>query len=469
MRALDVESARGDVHVAERDTVAIRQLASHGDGATVALASASGHLVLDANALVSGDTVELQALDGMLHASAGALVQGGLLSVEAGLAIGSHGAPVTLAVDRLSARTGAGGIHLRDSGGLRLSGIGLEVASGAGDIEVAVTGGDLAMDAGTGMLTRGGRIDVAVQGDFRASHVDAGSGAIHVSVEGAVIVQTGDPRPNLRTTGVLTLSARNGIGGFGTAQLRVEAGELRAANAQAGNIVIFGERGLWLGDEGVSSGSPTGYVVLMSDTGRIDTGKVEALNGRIVLMTGLTSLTEQQAGALYASLLQRGVNDPSMGARDRLPDGRLEPVLAGTGGLASSDGLAWFPHAPLQPVQTTSVLLASALEMLSFAPPAESGLLDTLPQRMRRVDEAQSEEPPTSWQAPEAVLADMAAGKVPVSETPARSWREHLDALWLPDVAAIPIVVAEASLDGVVPEDRAEAGEAQALPQAEGD
>jgi hypothetical protein len=445
--------------------VAVKHLVAWGAAGTVTLSSAQGHLLLDAGAQVQADAVELRAPEGLLYASAGSRVQAGSLTVETALGIGGKGAPVTLAVDRLAARTGSGGIHLRDSGGLRLSGVGLQVESAEGDIELEVTGGNLTMDADAALLTQGGRIDVAVQqGGLAVSRVDAGSGAIHVSVDGAIVVQTGDPQAHLRTSGVLTLEARNGIGGFGAAQLRVDAGELRARNTQAGNVVIFGERGLWLGDEGVSSASPTGYVVLLSDTGRIDTGKVEAINGRIVLMTGLTSLTEAQVADLYCMLLQRRMNDPSIAARDHLTDNALAAMQPLAGRTVELNPPAWSAAAAPQPVHTTSVLLASALELLSFAKPVESGLLDTLPQRMRQVEDAQPEEGATSWQPPEDEPFVQAFDTVPAS---AVVWHEQLQALWLPDAVPVPIVVPQDAPAGVPTDDRAEAGDEEVLPQAE--
>ena len=334
--------------------------------------------------------MSLQAQDGTLQARPAAVIRAGSLQVRTGGGIGLADAPVQLSVDRLGAVAHAGGIHVREADGLRLSGVGLRVETGPGDITVAVDAGDLAMDVAAAVATAGGRIDLAVHGDAGIAQLLAGEGAIRLRAGGAISAHPDQGAPDIATRGLLVLEANNGIGGFGAAQLRVEAGELRARNARGGNVVIFGERGLWVGESGVRSGAPSGYVVLLSDTGAVQTGHIEALSGRIVMMSGYASLTETQVAGIHWMLLQRGVHNASLAVRGNLPvpQPAAWPVQAGP--APSDGGPLWLDARPGRlsdaagPAEATRMLTATALHLLSFSAPPEPDGTETLPMLMTR-------------------------------------------------------------------------------------
>ena len=421
-RLLDAQSAAGGIHLVALGDVTLARLVAAAAGASTSLVSLGGCVVVDNGALVSSTTLEIEALAGWLQSGTASTIRADSLTVRTGEGMGHADAPLLLSVDRLTAQSRHGGIYVRESDGLRLSGIGLRVDAEEGDIEVAVQTGDLVIDATAAVVTHGGRIDLAVQRDAFVSRIDAASGAVHVQVGGAIIENADGVASHVVTRGLLTLEARNGIGGFGAAQLRVEAGELRASNARSGNVVIFGERGLWVGESGVSSRSPAGYVVLLSDTGAVETGKVEALSGRIVMMTGYASLTETQVRGIHWMLLQRAFNNPSLAVKGNLPTDRPSMETAALTAVPDTELPLWLESRArtmledLKPAQTTRMLTSSALHLLSFSAPSEPGGTETLPQLMIRAPELDVDvdaKLPPAGQSPVAPAGDKVQGAAP--------------------------------------------------------
>jgi hypothetical protein len=154
------------------------------------------------------------------------------------------------------------------------------------------------------LSSAGGPVELAAAGSVGLSSVAAEGGAITVRADGAIYDTTGGSQVNLQTLSSLSLQAGSGIGGFGTAQLRVDADTVEAVNGDSGDVVIAGERGLKVGPAGIRSDSPEGWVALFSASGRVQPGKIESASGKMVMLSGRTGLTLREAESVLVILSQ---------------------------------------------------------------------------------------------------------------------------------------------------------------------
>jgi hypothetical protein len=172
-------------------------------------------------------------------------------------------------------------IHLRDEG--------VYSAQGAGGVSVKAKG-DLTMAAGTELRTADGALRVETGGQMGIWHLASNTGNISLNAEGSIRVVGPDLRPQIVTGGDLDIQSTVGVAGYGFERLYVDVRELTGHNAQTGDVVISGWKGLRLGAAGYHSDSDRGWLVLMSGrAGLVETqGAVTAVGDRVARISGKT-------------------------------------------------------------------------------------------------------------------------------------------------------------------------------------
>lgn len=185
--------------------------------------------------------------------------------------------------------------------------------------------GSIVMEPDSSISTTEGDIALQADGDIGIARIQSSSGSIRVTSSGAIYDSTTDRAFNVRTSRALQLAAVNGIGQFGEASLRVSVGSVEARNSSSGHIVLAGETGLRFGATGVVNESRTGWVALLTQTGRIEPGRLEARSGRSVMLAGKTAIAEKEALSMI-SLVSGGLFSQPAGAAG---------ATASTTGLAS--------------------------------------------------------------------------------------------------------------------------------------
>jgi hypothetical protein len=346
---VDLQSVAGDLFTIVPNDVEVLGYRA-GSARIAGLLSEAGSIRVAPDALVSGDDIRLNAPTGAISAGSGSLISGGQLTIVAAEGAGSAGQPLNTQVERLTATVATGSLHFDESDDVAVVPEGLLVGSPAGGV-VLNAGGDVVMMPPARISTAGGSVELGAQGGVGLSEIDSGSGSIRVDAGGAIYDATkGSAITNLRTTSTLSLNAVTGIGGFGMDDLKVNAPEINAFNAQSGHIVIAGEEGIRAGSEGIRNESRDGYVALFAITGKVETGNIKAASGRMVLLSGRSGLSEREtAGIFYAITM-----GPSMGAST---SGSGNAAISGA---SASSGLGSFA--------TSAPTLSSPPMSLSTAP-----------------------------------------------------------------------------------------------------
>jgi hypothetical protein len=243
--------------------------------------------------------------------------------------------------------------------------------------------------AGEGSDLRGGSVvTVNAKGDLRLGRVES-SGAISVTSAGAIYDTTNGAEPaNIKTSNSLTLNAARGIGAFGPASLRVSASEVQVTNTQSGDIVLAGVDKLIANS--VRNDAPNGWVVLLSGKGAIEPGKLEAKGGRTVILTGKTSISQQEAQSVL-SLLSRSsggesgfasslpnMNNSSglMTSTDSVLSAGVQAVREGLLGSASSVSISQIiaPRSVPAPLTSSSLFVGAQMAAAPAIVPVSSVL-----------------------------------------------------------------------------------------------
>jgi hypothetical protein len=235
-----------------------------------------------------------------LDESGARLAAGGQISLQAERGIGDQVARLVVDSASLTATTNDGGVWLESDSSIMVDG---ELSAKGGDSRIVVlTRGDFSMAPEARVLSAAGPIELRAGGDVLLSEVATESSAdLRVEAEGAIIGSGASrAQAHLRTAGAVTLRAVSGIGGFDSAVLRIDAARVSAVNTGDGHVVIAGFSGLTAAGEGIVNRSPQGWVALLSESGRIESGQVQAASGRLLTLTGKVSITEQEANASLA-------------------------------------------------------------------------------------------------------------------------------------------------------------------------
>ncbi|NBS66626.1 MAG: hypothetical protein EBT33_20210, partial [Betaproteobacteria bacterium] len=286
--ATEIRAAGRDVNLSRED--------NRFDGA-VRLEAATAQLVdrgaLDLSLKVTGDA-SVRAVGGALRAT-----------------VQSSGADSRLSIRTDREGDAAGEVTLTDSN-----------IAGRVDIDSA---GDVSLDS---------------QGDIGIGRIEASKGAIRITSGGAIYDSTDGSGINIHSSGALRLSAVGGIGAFGPGSLRTDVGTVEARNAASGDVVIAGANGLRLGPDGVVNGSDKGWVVLLSDSGRVEPGKIEARSGRSVMLTGKTAITQKEAVALVGMMTSGGASETTASPfGEAKASGAAAPILLESTASVLSAGL----------------------------------------------------------------------------------------------------------------------------------
>lgn len=329
---LDLESTSGDLTVTAASGVLVNTLKA-GTGQLASLVAQSGSITLARDAVVSAGSVHLTALEGALQTNSGALVSAENLKVRVGQGVGSEAVPLFTRIDTLDVVTGNGDVFINDAGPLTLVGAGVTVGSGGGKVKLAAQG-NLVMQPPATLSTAGGPVELKAAGDVGLSQITSKNGPIRIDSGGKIYDNTGGSgQTHLRTTSTLTLNAVSGVGGYGAAQIRLDASTVDLYNASGGDVVIVGETGIRAGSSGIRSDAPDGGLAVFSATGRVESGNIKAASGKLVMLSGKSGLTEQETAGVLA-VISMGAGASASG--DAGGAGSASPVFGGFGASTSA-------------------------------------------------------------------------------------------------------------------------------------
>ena len=145
-----------------------------------------------------------------------------------------------------------------------------------------------------------GSINAVLHGDSAIKHISAENGHSIALTGDTALRITGDLTvPKVVTTGTLSLSALDGIGGFQEDRLFVQVGSLQASNTRSGDIVIADADNLIVGAGGVVNQAADGWVVLMNGAATRPYGNLSFTGQRMASLAGMTYVTERDLNAAF--------------------------------------------------------------------------------------------------------------------------------------------------------------------------
>ncbi len=309
---LDLVSTGDDLAVSAATDVVVNSLKA-AEGKAASLETTRGSITLAQDAVVSGRDVTLTAIGGALRANSGALVSGDNLKIRVGQGVGTEASPLRTRIATLDVSTESGDVFINEADSVTLVGAGASIASGPGKVSLGAAK-DILMKPPAGLSTAGGPVQLKAGGDVGLSQIDAKTGSIQVDSGGRIFDNTGGSgQTHLKTTSTLTLNAVSGVGGYGSAQLRLDTGAVNVYNASSGDVVIAGERGIRAGSLGIRSDAPQGAVSAFAVSGRVEPGNIRAASGKLVMVSGKSGLTETEAAGVLAvvSMGSAGASTPS--------------------------------------------------------------------------------------------------------------------------------------------------------------
>jgi hypothetical protein len=264
--------------------VEVSRLSAHAGGAITLLRS-GGDLAVGAVDV----TVQRVAADGSsspftdaeqlgLHAEGGAItlnVTNGNLTLEEGAVADS--ATIDLTVAR--------SITLADQ---------RQVAA-ARAVTLSAADGAITMGDASRIANRGSEaITLSASNNIALAEVIGESGTLKVDAGGAIIDVMANRVINLTTSGTIDLRAVHGIGGFGSEEISITAGQLTAINTTSGHVVIAESDSMTIAPEAIRNSAEGGWVVLYSRSGVIGPGSVTSLDEEpVYLLTGLSAYSKQ--------------------------------------------------------------------------------------------------------------------------------------------------------------------------------
>jgi hypothetical protein len=356
---LDLASNGSDLIVSVASDVMVNSLKAL-EGGSAALESTVGTITLAEDAIVSGRDVTLTARSGALLARGDARVSGDHLTIRVGQGVATEASPLRTQIGTLDVDTESGDIFIDELDSVTLVGAGARIASGSGQVSLTAAN-DILMQSPAGISSAGGPVLLRAGGDVGLSQIDAKAGAIQVDSGGRIFDNTdGGGQTHLKTTSTLTLNAVSGVGGYGNAQLRLDAGAVNLYNASSGDVVITGERGIRAGSSGIRSDAPQGGLAVFSVTGRVESGGIRAASGKLVMVSGKSGLTEKETAGVLA-LVSMGSEVASPSTSSSSSAGSASAVA----GLRGSQGSAGAPVSSAQALSSAPPTLSSSASSLS--------------------------------------------------------------------------------------------------------
>ncbi|MCH8474688.1 MAG: LEPR-XLL domain-containing protein, partial [Opitutales bacterium] len=162
------------------------------------------------------------------------------------------------------------------------------LTNGSGTIEVEAKDGDITMLDGTTTQTEEGTITYTASGDIFLSLLESTAG-------GNITVDAGDrirdntllEEPNIRTSGLATLLAVNGIGDVGVEDINMDVGSVTGTNTTSGRIVLREVDTLEIASGGLTTQGGNGDIIVTVEEGNLTVnGMVTAHgSGNILLET----------------------------------------------------------------------------------------------------------------------------------------------------------------------------------------
>ncbi|MCC5845792.1 MAG: LEPR-XLL domain-containing protein, partial [Verrucomicrobia bacterium] len=162
------------------------------------------------------------------------------------------------------------------------------LTNGSGTISVEAKGGDVTMVDGTISQTEFGMISYTASGDIFLSLLESTAGGdLYVDAGDRIRDNTFLEEPNLRTTGLATLLAVNGIGDVGVDDINLHVGSVRGLNSLSGRIVLREVNTLEITPGGLMTLGGNGDIIVTVDAGHLTVnGPVTAHgSGSILLET----------------------------------------------------------------------------------------------------------------------------------------------------------------------------------------
>ena len=291
--------------------------------------------------MVSGRAVQLVALKGALSGDGTALVSGDSLTIRVAQGVGSQTSPLATAVGTIEVVSAGGDVLIKEWDDIALAGEGITIRAGSGGLDLAA-GGDITMPPASGVQTTDASVVLRAGGDVALSQVYSERGSIRIDSGGAIYDNTGGSgRTHLRTASTLMLNAVSGVGGYASAQLRVDASTVDLYNQSSGHVVIAGERGIRAGGAGIVSDATDGMLAVFSVTGRVEPGSIKAASGKLVMLSGKSGLTETEGAGLLAVMnMGSSLSDSgsSQASSDSLVSNTMGRAALGSGALSSAVG-----------------------------------------------------------------------------------------------------------------------------------
>ena len=156
---------------------------------------------------------------------------------------------------------------------------------GPGTATVIADNGNITMADGTTTTTINGAINYTATGDVLLSQLISTNGSIDVTADsdgdgaGLIVDNTAAETSNLITAGTATLSAAQGIGAAGAADIDTTIGTLVATNTTSGDIFVHETNGLTIGGTGVRTLAGGGNINIDVDAGNLAVNSVVTANG----------------------------------------------------------------------------------------------------------------------------------------------------------------------------------------------
>jgi hypothetical protein len=201
-------------------------------------------------------------------------------------------------------------------------------------ISLNAEGGLIRMD--DGVLTSGSVADIAYEanGNVELSTLQSGSGTISVVAGDRITDNRLTDDVNLITPALVTLSAVNGIGVFGSSDILTDIGSLTATNTESGDIVIRERDGLVIAPAGVSTLIGDSSVIITAEEGDFTVnGDVSVSGAGRLLLNALG--TSAAADLTVNASIETASGSVSLLARNDLSfsDSGSATVLSGAGTL----------------------------------------------------------------------------------------------------------------------------------------
>jgi len=220
---------------------------------------------------------------------------------------------------------------------------------GAGTVTVTADNGDITMTEGATTTSSTGTIAYSATGNVALSQLISNSGALNVTADsdgngsGTVSDNTIAETANLTTSVTATLTAAQGIGAAGAADIDTTIGTLVATNTTTGDIIIQETNGLAIGGTGVRTQGGNGNINIDVDAGNLTVNSVVTASGtgNITLNAdaGAIALTAVVSSTTGSILITGDTVNQNAGGNIATGGAGTVTVTADNGGITMIEGV----------------------------------------------------------------------------------------------------------------------------------